>query len=175
MTNRTLAWGAKVSPDFRTHVYNICKRFSWTDEHASWLMACMAFESAETFSPSICNAAGSGAVGLVQFMPKTAWGLGTTPQELVCMTPEAQLKYVEAYFKPYAARVKSLPDMYMAILMPKYIGKPDDTPIFSGGVAYRQNSGLDANKDGKVTKAEAAAKVTAKLARGSKAPYLWVE
>jgi len=32
--------------------------------------------------------------------------------------------------------------------------------------AYEQNAGLDSNKDGKVTKQEAAAKVKAKLAKG---------
>lgn len=41
-------------------------------------MAAMAFESGETFSPSIKNAAGSGAVGLIQFMPSTAKALGTS-------------------------------------------------------------------------------------------------
>ncbi len=39
-------------------------------------MAAMAFESARTFSADIVNKA-SGATGLIQFMPKTAEGLGT--------------------------------------------------------------------------------------------------
>ena len=56
--------------------------------------------------------------------------------------------------------------MYMAILLPKYVGQPDDAVLFSGGVAYRQNAGLDTNRDGQVTKAEAAGKVAAKYNKG---------
>ena len=42
-----------------------------------FLLACMAFESGMSFCSSIRNAA-SGATGLIQFMPSTARGLGTT-------------------------------------------------------------------------------------------------
>lgn len=163
----SLRWGQKVSPAFRAKLLRITRGFGWPDEHASWLMSCMAFESGETFSPSIKNAAGSGATGLIQFMPSTARGLGTTTDALAQMTAEQQLDYVKAYFTPYASRINSLADMYMAILMPKYVGQPDSAVLFSAGVAYRQNSGLDADKDGKVTKAEAASKVAAKYIKGA--------
>lgn len=126
----------------------------------------MAFESAETFSPTIKNAAGSGAIGLIQFMPATARGLGTTSEKLAEMTGVQQLQYVERYFAPYAPAIHSLSDMYMAILMPFYIGKPDHSVLFSAGASYRQNSGLDANRDGKVTKLEATGMVQAKLDKG---------
>jgi hypothetical protein len=126
----------------------------------------MAFESGETFSASVRNAAGSGAVGLIQFMPSTARDLGTTTENLALLSAESQLVYVRSYFRPYARRIASLPDMYMAILLPKYIGAMDSAVLFSGGTPYRQNSGLDANKDGRVSKLEAASKVQAKWARG---------
>lgn len=129
-------------------------------------MACIAFESGETFSPAVRNAAGSGATGLIQFMPATAVSLGTTTAALARMSAEQQLEYVQRYFQPYAKRIGSLSDMYMAILMPKYVGRPESDVIFFGGVAYRQNSGLDANSDGAVTKAEATSRVAAKLAKG---------
>ncbi len=161
-----LAWGKKVDRQFRDKVLHITDDFGWHQEQASHLMACMAFESAETFSPSIKNAAGSGATGLIQFMPMTAQGMGTSCHELAQMSAVDQLDYVQAYFEPYYRRIKTLSDMYMAILMPKYIGKPESKAIFSGGIAYRQNSGLDMDKDGLVTKAEAAAKVHSKLQRG---------
>lgn len=163
-----LAWGAKVSPEFVKNLMAMAKSFGWTGEQASYLMACMAFESGETFSASIKNAAGSGATGLIQFMPATAKGLRTTCDMLAQMRPEDQLQYVRKYFRPYASRVKTLSDMYLAILLPKYVGHPETTVLFSGGVSYRQNSGLDADKDGKVTKKEAAAKVQAKLEKGMK-------
>jgi hypothetical protein len=161
-----LAWGARVSTGFAQGVLGICRGFGWGAEHANWLMACMAFESGETFSPSVRNAAGSGAVGLIQFMPSTAAGLGTTVENLQLLSAESQLYYVQKYFKPYAKRIGSLSDMYMAILLPKYVGQPGESVLFSEGIAYRQNAGLDANRDGKITKDEATAKVLAKLQRG---------
>src|SRR5690348_14493224 len=172
------AWGARVSTEFARHVLGICAEFGWSGGHASWLMACMAFESAGTFSASVHNAAGSGAVGLIQFMPATARGLGTTTEGLAGMSAESQLTYVRAYFRPYARRIQSLSDMYKAILLPKYIGTAEGTVLFSGtGASYRQNAGLDANTDGKITKGEATARVAAMLQRGLEtanvAAYAW--
>src|SRR5690349_113325 len=73
-----LCWGAKVSADFRASVL-------WIEEQgvvkADWLMACMAFETGLTFSPSVRNPASS-ATGLIQFMDATAKGLDTTTQAL---------------------------------------------------------------------------------------------
>jgi hypothetical protein len=158
-----LAWGKVVSSQFTDKVFEIQSDFDWSSEHPSWLMSCMAFESGESFSPSIRNAAGSGATGLIQFMPSTAKFLKTTTDRLAAMSAVQQLEYVKLYFKPYAHRIDTLSDMYMAILMPKYIGQSENAEIFSGGIAYRQNSGLDKNRDGTVTKAEATAKVKAKL------------
>src|SRR5690242_11875131 len=129
-------------------------------------MACMAFESGATFNPAVRNRAGSGATGLIQFMPTTAAGLETSIDALIGMTAVQQLTYVQLYFQPYAARIRSLADLYMAILLPKFIGADGDAVLFAGGTPYRQNSGLDANSDGKVTKDEAADKVRAMLARG---------
>jgi spore maturation protein SpmB len=174
----TLAWGARVSTDFAAAVIGLCRRLRWSGAHASWLMACMAFESDETFSASVRNKAGSGAVGLIQFMPATARGIGTTVGNLELLSAESQLYYVQQYFAPYAHRIASLSDMYMAILLPKYIGTRDSVVLFSGGtVAYRQNAGLDADNDGRVTQAEATARVAAKLQRGLQpgfsAPYVF--
>jgi len=56
--------------------------------------------------------------------------------------------------------------MYMAILLPKFIGAQPNAVLFSSGVQYRQNSGLDADNDGTVTKREAASRVADKLSRG---------
>lgn len=173
-----LAWGARVSTEFARHVLGICDEFAWSGAHASWLMACMAFESDGTFSASVPNRAGSGAVGLIQFMPLTAVDLGTTTENLALLSAESQLTYVRAYFKQYARRIASLSDMYMAILLPKYIGTAEGTVLFSGtGASYRQNAGLDANSDGKITKGEATARVAAMLQRGlepaNAAAYVW--
>lgn len=170
-----LAWGTKVSRDFIARLNEMCLTFGWTSDHANWLMACMAFETAGTFSPSIQNGAGSGAQGIIQFMPRTAIGLGTTTLALSKMTAVQQLDYVEKYFRPYHKRVRSLSDMYMAILWPAAVGRPDDFVLFSQGVAYRQNASLDTNKDSRVTKREASAKVAERLKQGLDTHYALVE
>lgn len=161
-----IPWGKKVQFDFIFTLAQIGERLQWTDKQIGFLMACIAFETGETFSPTVKNAAGSGAVGLIQFMPSTCVGLGTTSIVMESLSATQQLLYVEKYFKPYAKRTKTLSDMYMAILLPKYIGAEPDAVLFSGGIAYRQNSGLDKDKDGKVTKYEAAAKVQSKYEKG---------
>lgn len=160
-----LAWGAKVSPMFRDRVRWIAATL---DLNADDLMACMAWESGRSFSPAVRNMAGSGATGLIQFMPSTARGLGTTTDRLAALTAEDQLNFVYKYFRPWKGKLKTLSDIYMAILWPKAVGKPDDYALFTGGIAYRQNAGLDLNRDGRVTKAECSAKLYAMRAEGAR-------
>lgn len=163
-----LAWGRKVSPAFRARVVDVAARLG---VDASHLMACMAFETGGTFDPAQRNRAGSGATGLIQFMPSTAQALGTTTDQLARMSAVAQLDVVERYFRPRAGRLRSLEDLYMAILWPAAIGKPLDHVLFSKAdpanpKRYVQNAGLDYNRDGTITKAEAAAKVRRMLELG---------
>lgn len=163
---RQIAWGAKVSPVFKERVLWIADQLNTNPDY---LMACMHWESGGTFSPSIKNAAGSGATGLIQFMPSTARGLGTTTAKLAAMTAEDQLRWVYEYFKPYVGRLNNLGDVYMAILWPKAVGKPDHFVLFDRKktpTTFRQNSGLDVNKDGLVTRAECLVKVNERLAKG---------
>lgn len=172
---RSLAWGNKVSAEFREKVFGVSEQLQ---VDADDLMAIMAFESAETFRPDIKNMAGSGATGLIQFMPATARGMGTSTDALARMSAVDQLEWVRTYFKPYSGRLTSLSDMYMAVLWPRAIGKPDNYVLWSKATnptTYAQNAGLDANKDGFITKEEAAAAVYKKLYKGRSAKYLWVE
>lgn len=171
-----IAWGSKVSDVFLERVKWIVDDLDIgyaIDDGCSKLMACMAWESNETFSAGVRNMAGSGATGLIQFMPSTATGLGTTVDRLASMTPEDQLNYVWKYFEPYRGRLKTLGDIYMAILWPKGVGKPETYVLWdkhSKPTTYRQNSGLDLNRDGAITKAEATAKVAEKLSKGMTPP-----
>lgn len=161
-----LAWGAKVSASFRDKVRAIAARLMCD---ASDLMTCMAWESGRSFSPSQKNLAGSGAIGLIQFMPSTAKDLGTTVEKLAAMTAEEQLDWVEAYFQPFKGKLETLADLYMAILWPAGVGKPMEFVLWDKGsrpITYRQNAGLDANRDGVITKAECAAKLYAMKAEG---------
>lgn len=163
-----IAWSAKVSPEFLKIAEGICQNLVIP---TSWLMACMAFESGRTFSPSIRNAAGSGAIGLIQFMPSTAMALDTNTDLLAAMTAEQQLEYVAQYFDPLWGKLKSLEDVYMAILWPSAVGKPMNYVLFDSSDVnhpkrYIQNAGLDLDKDGKITKKEAASRVSRMLDEG---------
>ena len=163
-----LAWGASVSPAFRDKVRLISSRLGCDPND---LMACMAWESGRSFSPSKKNMAGSGATGLIQFMPTTAVGLGITVQALAAMSAEQQLDWVEKYFKPFKGKLGTLADLYMAILWPKAVGQPLEYVLWDKAkmpTTFRQNAGLDTNKDGLVTKAECSAKLYAMKAEGMK-------
>lgn len=178
-----IAWGAKVSRVFIDRVWWISdeltkKQGAFFDPN--WLMACMAWESGESFAPDKKNLAGSGATGLIQFMPATAKELGefrkTTLSTAILakMSAEDQLTWVYWYFVMQIGRhgpITNLEDCYMAILWPGAIGSPVSAPLWSKGkmpTTYRQNAGLDSNKDGTITKQEAAGHVRQKLDKGIK-------
>ena len=164
-----LAWGQKVSPAFRQKLRDCCARLRVNPD---FLMAAMAFETGETFSPRTMNAR-SKATGLIQFMPSTAASLGTSIEQLAQMTAEGQLDFVEKHFHPFTGRVQSLEDTYMAILFPVAIGQSNDFVLFRRGtIAYDQNRGLDANGDGLVTKDEAAQRVRSKLNKGREPQFI---
>ena len=160
-----MIYAKKLTGEQRQSLKNLQAKFEWSDSQLDYLIACMAFESG--LNPAAKNKM-SGAVGLIQFMPAICRAYGTTADEMRKRTFEEQIPYVEKHFQPYCKRVKTLPDMYMAILMPKFIGKPDDAPVFVNGVAYEQNKGLDRNKDHVVTKKEAASLVQKRYEEGLK-------
>lgn len=171
-SRRKIAWGARVSPLFKERIWWIADELELNPDD---LMACIAWESGESFRAGIRNAAGSGATGLIQFMPSTAVALGTSTSKLAAMTAEDQLNYVYKYFRPFAGRLKNLGDIYMAILWPKAVGKADSYVLWDAAqmpTTFRQNSGLDINKDKKVTRAECLTKIKEKLVKGKTAGYL---
>jgi hypothetical protein len=164
-----IAWGAKVSPAFKKKVIEICEKL---DCNPDYMMAALALESGETFSPKARNRF-SGATGLIQFMPSTAQGLGTSIADLEAMTAVEQLEWVFKYFQSMKGKLRTLADLYMTILWPAAVGKPDDTPIFTkGSMQYEQAAGLDHDGDGIVTKAEAACLVEARLHKGLSPGFL---
>jgi len=158
-----VAWGKRVTPEFRRKVVAVAHRLGLDP---STLMAVMAFETGRRFHPATRNQR-SGATGLIQFMPRTAEALGTSTRALAAMSELRQLDFVERYLKPYAGKMTDLPSAYMAVLWPAAVRKPLSHVLFAAPTAaYEQNKGLDADKDGKVTKAEAAAKVQRMLMEG---------
>lgn len=129
-----------LSPEFKLAVSSMCSNL---DTKTDWVLAVMNFETGGTFSASIRNPI-SGATGLIQFMPKTAIGLGTTTDALAKMTQIEQLVYVEKYFNPYKGRLNSLEDVAMVVFYPAAIGNPDYK--FPPEVV-RQNNGISTPRD----------------------------
>jgi hypothetical protein len=94
--------------------------------------------SESQLDPSKKNKAGSGATGLIQFMPTTASNLGTTTDELSRMTSVEQMEYVRRYFSADnlgAGRLRDLQNdpsqhnVNMAVFLPSMIGRPVDTQV----------------------------------------------
>jgi len=140
-----------------------------------WLATVISFETGGTFSPRVLNAAGSGAVGLIQFMPATAQALlhTATPEEgarqAAAMTFGQQLqRMVVPYFAPYKGRLRSLDDLYLAVFYPAFLGKgPADVVAQRDGMnaaVYRQNAGFDRAGRGYITKADITSTIRSVLA-----------
>lgn len=149
---RGVEGNAHVTPEFLREMEGVAQRVGARPED---LMAVMALESNRTFAPDVRNA-DTGATGLIQFMPATARGLGTTTDALAGMTATEQLPYVERYLAPRRGHVGNLEGLYTSILY----GSPQDDPakvLWSRGTeAYGDNHGLDRNRDGRITAGEAA-------------------
>ena len=137
-------------PSFHSKVIEVSRRLGVPQE---WLLAVMDQES--QFNPGVKNFQGSGATGLIQFMPITASELGTTTPELARMGAVRQMDFVYEYLALVRERYgdyKDLTDMYLGILYPKARGGDMCYTLFATpGKSYRQNSGLDEDKDGRVT------------------------
>lgn len=137
----------------------------------NWLMAVFFLESS-------CNHRAqhvkSGATGLIQFMPTTARALGTTTAQLLQMSNVEQLDYVYQYLKPYAGRMLSFVDVYLAVFWPAAIGKPGnytlETVKLSASLVASQNSGYDLDRNGTIQKHEIEEIITNRL--GAAASFL---
>jgi len=156
----------KTSDAFRAKVVEVARRLEMDPNH---LMLIMSFETRGTFSPSERNPY-SGATGLIQFLSSTARNLGTTLEKLAAMSAVEQLDWVERYLQPFAGRLKTLQDAYMAVLWPRAIGKAPDYVLWRKGTKeYTQNAALDASGKGYVTAEDAVRKVRA-MAKAKPAP-----
>lgn len=121
---------------------------------AEWLMAVIYTES--RFNAKAVNLKGSGATGLIQFMPTTARDFGTSTKELKDFDHIDQLDYVYKYLQNVRNKYgnfKSLTQLYLGILYPKALEEDNSclTLFAKPAEAYRMNSGLDEDKDGVIT------------------------
>jgi plastocyanin len=137
----------KHGPEFLQKVKEMSTRLGVKPE---WVLAVMKNESGMSTTAKNPN---GGATGLIQFMPATARGLGTTTDALSKMSATEQLKYVEKYFAPFKGKIKSGTDLYMATFWPAGVGKPDSYNIGGAEVA-RVNKIFDLDKNGQITAGE---------------------
>lgn len=153
-----------VTPAFISEVEAMAGRLGTKPEY---LMAVMSFETGGSFSPGQANSAGSGATGLIQFMPNTASELGTSTSALARMSSVDQLQYVEKYFMQRAGanngNLSTLEGVYTSVLYGSPKSDPNSTLWSSGSTEYRWNSGLDKNGDGRITAGEAAGAVRGRV------------
>lgn len=126
----------------------------------NWLMLVFFIETGAAvygkIDHTIKNKIGAG--GLIQFLPSTAISLGTTVDALVHMTATEQLTWVEKYFAPYAGRMHSAADTYLAVLFPVAIGKPDSWVLHASRLpaetVAKWNPLFDIDKNGQISIAE---------------------
>jgi len=143
--------------------------------HPADLLGLMASESG--LDPKAQNK--SGATGLIQFMPDTAAGLGTSTGALKNMTRTEQMKYVEKFLKktlkgvPLKDGKVSAGNLYTAVYLPAFAAKdPSYIVAKKGGFTddwgnhpaawYTHNKGLDLNNDGAITIAELGKRIAEK-------------
>lgn len=127
------------------------------------VLGVMYFETAGSLSTTKTNSIGS--VGLLQFTRdnvnvnyKTINGKRFLLSEIKAMTFENQLRLCYLYLKPYAAKIQSYTDLYLAVFFPLAIGKDDNyvlqTSNLSAAIIAAQNPIFDVIKDGKLIKSE---------------------
>jgi hypothetical protein len=132
------------------------------------LIAIMNHESG--LNPAAVNPS-SGATGLIQFMPKTAIGLGTTTAALRKMSATQQLDYVEKYYKNIRGKAKDVGDLYMYTFLPAAVGKPNNFVIGAKGSGssvfgisqnslYNQNKVFDKDNKGYYTVGDVKARIS---------------
>lgn len=157
-----VAGNANVTPAFIAEVEAMAERL---DTRPEYLLAVMSFETGGSFSPSIQNPS-TDATGLIQFLPSTARGLGSSVADLQAMTATEQLAVVEQYFQQYEGQLGTLEGVYTSVLSGRARPDPNAVLFSQGSEAYRLNSGLDFDANGSVTSGEATSAVASRLYGG---------
>jgi peptidoglycan hydrolase-like protein with peptidoglycan-binding domain len=131
------------SPEFNEKLNKIGKKLGVDPND---LMRIMKFETAGTMSPGKTNNK-SQAVGLIQFMPDTARGLGTSSEELAQMSAVEQLDYVYRFYKKNGVKSgMGIGDLYMLTFMPLYAQEEDDTVLGQKGGGKLPGTNLSMHK-----------------------------
>jgi RHS repeat-associated protein len=143
-----------VNADFKHKTLEIAYDLNVDPNH---LMSVMAFESGETFSPSVQNYGGANAYGLIQFMDVSlkdinkTFGTEMTTDKIKDLTAVEQLEYVKYQFLMWQNRGKSFSDVtdfYLAVFSPKFIGKSDSYTMYKKKTKMIEQAVID-KKTGK--------------------------
>lgn len=137
-----------LTPAGQTALVDVANQLSVDPD---WLGAIFQFESG--FRKNATNPS-SGAYSYIQFMPSTLARLGTSKANLDQLSDADVIRGpVLDYFKPFAGKMSSLDDTYLAVFYPAAIGKPDDYVVGpTGSLVYSQNAGFDRANKGYITK-----------------------
>jgi hypothetical protein len=124
----------KTTPRFRRDLWEMAQRHQWD---VDGIAITMALES--RFNPAATNPR-TNATGLIQFMPSTAKGLGTSVAALRSMEDWEQLPFVERYYTGLLGSgvPNPMPQKYDYLLLvytgkPSLIGKPAETVVSTTG------------------------------------------
>lgn len=144
------------STSYKSSLAAVCKRL---EVQPDWLLRTIQAESGGNSKAKNSY----GHVGLIQFAPNTAKGLGYTTTEIANMSSAQQLKPIEAFYKPAIGRIKSYVDMRMYTFFPLALGKPDSFVLQAPGspaaLIAKRNPSFDLNNDKQITVAEFKAKI----------------
>lgn len=153
------AYPGQITPNFANSLVEMSDEL---EIDPMWLANQMDAETGGTFSTTQKNRAGSGAVGLIQFMPSTAARLAgesgfvdfqpkvdsrgreyhTSDQKRDAtkffseMDEDMQLHMVWRYLSPYRGKMKSPGDLGLAVFFPRALGEGRDFDIEDW---YRKN------------------------------------
>jgi hypothetical protein len=167
-----LLFEEKVSQNRTAFIERVKQLAKTFNANPNWFMALFNSETGGSFKSDIYNMGGSGAVGLIQFMPRTAQDLGTSTSFLASLSSVEQLDWVEKYLLRQLANIgrtaiKDYDDLYLLVFYPVAVGKPDSYTIPLSGIGYTQNAGIDMNNDGIITVADFKAFIRSKIPANS--------
>ena len=136
------------SPEFHAKLYEVATRL---DIVPDFLSAVIAFESG--YDAGAVNPK-TKARGLIQWMPALA------PAGLANMSDLEQLEQVYVWFsrqQKTGKQFNTLADVYAGVFAPNYVSADQNAVFYAApSKEYTMNSVLDSNKDGTITKSEAA-------------------
>jgi uncharacterized protein (TIGR02594 family) len=143
-----------LEPEFIEAINRVAKKH---DVKPTELAALIASESG--FDPKAGEI--GKAYGLIQWLPKSARRMGIDQKDLSKMTRTEQMKYVDKWFDiVHLPKGADAATMYTSVFLPSFQKK--DVLAKKGSIYYRDNEGLDINKDEQITKADLTKRINQK-------------